>query len=383
MINAGIQAQLSLFSITLLIVLLFSIRKQNARKPVMNKLYIAILWTTVGILVADAGSIFIDGVNTPYGRFFLAFFIVMYYVLHIVIASLWMWYAEYTINDTTKNFKNIALLIAPIQLAVIVFSLLSIKGDYIFRLTDGNHYERGSYFYVISVLTYGLILLTMLRIINLRNRIHKGDFYALLVFPIPPMIGGIIQISFEGLSFIFPGVALSLLIVYIYIQSKLTNTDHLTGLYNRREYDRMISIKLENLRKGYLIGGILLDIDDFKKINDQFMHHIGDEALIEFAKILRQSVNEDDFVSRTGGDEFAIIFESKDPTRLDQILKRLDDELNSFNQKKEHLYQLQVSTGGLIFDRDEHKTLSNFFNVLDRKMYEMKEKHHKLPHELN
>ena len=132
MINAGIQAQLSLFSITLLIVLLFSIRKQNARKPVMNKLYIAILWTTVGILVADAGSIFIDGVNTPYGRFFLAFFIVMYYVLHIVIASLWMWYAEYTINDTTKNFKNIALLIAPIQLAVIVFSLLSIKGDYIF-----------------------------------------------------------------------------------------------------------------------------------------------------------------------------------------------------------------------------------------------------------
>lgn len=377
MINAGIQTQLSLFSMTLLIVLLFSIRKQNARKPVMNKLYIAILWTTVGILVADAGSIFIDGVNTSFGRFLLAFFIVMYYVLHIVIAGLWMWYAEYTINDTTKNFKTIAFWIAPIQLAVIIFSILSIKGDYIFRFTDGNHYERGSYFYVIPVLTYGLILLTMLRVINLRKRVHKGDLYALLVFPIPPIIGGIFQISFEGLSLIFPGVALSLLIVYIYIQSKLTNTDHLTGLFNRREYDRMISIKLENLRKGYCIGGILLDIDDFKKINDQFLHHVGDQALVEFAEILRRSVNKDDFIARTGGDEFAIIFESKDPTMLEQILNRLDQELNDFNQKKEHLYKLHVSTGGLIFNRDEHKTLTNFFKILDQNMYEMKEENHR------
>ena len=377
MLNEGIQTQLSLFSVVLLIVLLFSIKKQNARKPVMNKLYIAILWTTIGIMVADAGSIFIDGVNTPFGRFFLAFFIVMYYVLHITIAILWMLYAEYTINYTIKNFRTIALWIAPIQIAVIIFSILSIQGDFIFRITSGNHYERGSYFYVIPVLTYGLILLTMLHIINLKNRIHKGDFYALLVFPIPPMIGGMIQISYEGLSLIFPGVALSLLIVYIYIQSKLTNTDHLTGLYNRREYDRMISIKLENLRKGYVLGGILIDIDEFKKINDQFLHHVGDEALIEFSKILRQCVDENDFIARTGGDEFAIIFESKDSSMLDEIFKRLDEALNDFNEKKEHLYELHVSSGGLIFNQDEHKNLIEFFKILDQKMYEMKEIHHK------
>lgn len=377
MINAGIQVQLSVFSIVFLIVLLFSIRKQNARKPIMNKLYITMLLTTIGILVADAGSILIDGIDTSIGRFLLAFFVVMYYVLHIIIAGLWMMYVEYTINDTTKNFKNIALLIMPIQIAVIIFSILSIHGDFIFRITTGNHYERGSYFYVISVLTYGLILLTMLRIVNLKNRIHKGDFYALLVFPIPPMIGGIIQITFEGLSLIFPGVALSLLIVYIYIQSKLTNTDHLTGLFNRREYDRIISIKLENLRKGYVLGGILIDIDEFKKINDQFLHHKGDEALIEFSKILKQSVHEDDFIARTGGDEFAIIFEAKNPSTLDDILNRINDALNDFNQKKEHLYELHVSTGGLIFNQSEHKNLLEFFKILDQKMYQMKEVHHK------
>lgn len=374
--TTAVQNQLTLFSIVLLIGLLFSVRIQNARKPVMNKLYILILWTTVGVLSFDALSVFIDGIDTALARFLLAFSIVMYYVLHIVIAFLWMLYAEYAINDTTKNFKTIALFIMPIQIAVLVFSLLSINGDYIFRITSGNNYERGTYFYVISVLTYSLILLTMLRVIQLRKRVHKGDFYGLLLFPIPPMIGGVIQLSFEGLSLIFPGVALSLLIVYIYIQSKLTNTDHLTGLYNRREYDHVLSIKLENLRKDYILGGILIDIDDFKKINDQFLHHIGDEALIEFSKILKESVNKDDFIARTGGDEFAIIFESKDPNMLEIILKRLEKKLYEFNEKKEHLYELHISTGGLVFNQKEHKDLVEFFKILDEKMYSMKEKHH-------
>lgn len=377
MINTGIQTQLTLFSIVLLMILLFSIRKQNARKPVMNRLYRTILWTTVAILAMDATSTFVNGLNTPFGRFTLAFSIVMYYVLHIVIAGLWVFYVEYTINDSTKNFKRITLFITPFQLAVVIFSLLSIQGDYIFRITSDNIYERGTYFYMISVLTYGLIILAMLRIINYRNRVHKGDFYALLIFPIPPMLGGVIQISFEGLSLIFPGVALSLLIVYIYIQSQLTNTDHLTGLYNRREYDRMLEIKLENLRKGYTIGGILLDIDDFKKINDQFLHHTGDEALIAFANILKSSVNEDDFVARTGGDEFAIIFESKNTNRLEQIIDNINKSLEKFNQEKDKPYELHVSTGGLVFDENTHKDLTEFFKLLDQSMYQMKELHHK------
>jgi hypothetical protein len=61
MINTGIQTQLTLFSIVLLMILLFSIRKQNARKPVMNRLYRTILWTTVAILAMDATSILLMG----------------------------------------------------------------------------------------------------------------------------------------------------------------------------------------------------------------------------------------------------------------------------------------------------------------------------------
>ncbi|MBN2268503.1 MAG: GGDEF domain-containing protein [Acholeplasmataceae bacterium] len=377
MINIGIQTQLSFFSIVLLLILLFSIRKQNIRKSVMNKLYRFILWTTVGILLMDITFVFANGINTPLAKFWLPFSLVMYFILHIVIAGLWMLYAEYTINDTTKNFKKIVLWIAPIQIAVIFFSILSINGDFLFRITAGNIYERGNYFYAISIITYGLIILTMLKTIKYKDRVHKGDFYALLIFPIPPMIGGFIQLSFEGLSLIFPGVALSLMIVYIYIQSQLTNTDHLTGLSNRREYDRILSIKSQNLRKGYVMGGILIDIDDFKKINDQFLHHVGDQALIIFSNILRESVHEDDFVARTGGDEFAIIFESKSPSRLDEILEKMNEGLHEFNQKKEYPFELQVSSGGLIYNPNEHQDLNEFFKLLDKKMYDIKEQHHR------
>ncbi len=109
----------------------------------------------------------------------------------------------------------------------------------------------------------------------------------------------------------------------------------------------------------------------------RFLHHTGDEALIAFANILKSSVNEDDFVARTGGDEFAIIFESKNTNRLEQIIDNINKSLEKFNQEKDKPYELHVSTGGLVFDENTHKDLTEFFKLLDRSMYQMKELHHK------
>lgn len=85
-------------------------------------------------------------------------------------------------------------------------------------------------------------------------------------------------------------------------------TDELTQLFNRRKIDEVISSEVTRARRyRSKFSVILLDIDYFKDVNDQYGHQIGDDILIGVAKTLKSSVRDSDVVSRWGGDEFLIV----------------------------------------------------------------------------
>lgn len=87
------------------------------------------------------------------------------------------------------------------------------------------------------------------------------------------------------------------------------HTDWLTSLPNRRAFELTIAQLIEQAR---LVGGsftlMMLDLDHFKSINDEYGHRVGDEALRRIARRLKESVRKSDFLTRLGGDEFAILF---------------------------------------------------------------------------
>lgn len=90
--------------------------------------------------------------------------------------------------------------------------------------------------------------------------------------------------------------------------SVLSITDSLTGAYNRYELDRIIKQKIENANhEKSLLALFLLDLDNFKSINDTLGHHIGDLLLKEVSQRLASCLRKYDFLARMGGDEFAII----------------------------------------------------------------------------
>jgi diguanylate cyclase (GGDEF)-like protein len=90
--------------------------------------------------------------------------------------------------------------------------------------------------------------------------------------------------------------------------SEEANTDPLTQLYNRRYLDKVVPGQLELAeREGHSIGVILLDVDRFKQVNDQYGHATGDQALREIAAYLRQRLRSHDVACRYGGEEIAII----------------------------------------------------------------------------
>lgn len=83
---------------------------------------------------------------------------------------------------------------------------------------------------------------------------------------------------------------------------KLATTDSLTDLWNRRAFTE----KMANLKGPVHLA--LIDIDDFKSINDTYGHDTGDQVLRETAAILKRVCPDDKFIARVGGEEFAIIF---------------------------------------------------------------------------
>ncbi len=100
--------------------------------------------------------------------------------------------------------------------------------------------------------------------------------------------------------------------------------DSLTGLFNRDFFNLVVVIMLARAKreKGSLVF-LMLDLDDFKKINDQFGHPVGDRVLIEVGKVIKKSVRESDVASRYGGEEMAVLLPATREKAAEKVVRRL------------------------------------------------------------
>lgn len=138
------------------------------------------------------------------------------------------------------------------------------------------------------------------------------------------------------------------LIGYQYIMNDITDKlilqeiairDPLTKLYNRLKILELIQYEIEKAQRyNHVFSLLMIDIDDFKHINDTFGHNYGDEVLKEFSKCLKQSVRKIDIVSRWGGEEFLILLPE---TRKEQAL-------NVANRIKENLSKVYVDYNNIV-----------------------------------
>lgn len=147
---------------------------------------------------------------------------------------------------------------------------------------------------------------------------------------------------------------------------RLAMTDHLTGVFNRKKLDEMLRYeRLRAERDNGIFGVILLDIDDFKKVNDTFGHQVGDEVLIKFGKLLQSSVRAVDTVGRWGGEEFLIICPQTDAEGLEHLAQSLCRQVGeTIFAEAGH----QTASFGLaIFQKEE--TVDNLIMRADKALY--------------
>lgn len=100
--------------------------------------------------------------------------------------------------------------------------------------------------------------------------------------------------------------------------------DYLTGMYNRRHFYLLAENELKRtLRRGHSLSLIMLDLDHFKNINDQYGHDIGDKVLVEVGRVLTSHVRSMDICARLGGEEFVLMLPETKPAKAMEVAERL------------------------------------------------------------
>ncbi len=109
-----------------------------------------------------------------------------------------------------------------------------------------------------------------------------------------------------------------------------TQIDSLTGLFNRRAFEKKIGEEFERSKRyGHPLSVVILDIDNFKKINDTYGHHGGDAALVKISEVLREKSRRSDFPSRFGGEEFVLVLPETDQDSAIQVARKFHEEIRS------------------------------------------------------
>jgi len=151
---------------------------------------------------------------------------------------------------------------------------------------------------------------------------------------------------------------------------QLAREDALTGLPNRRWIDERLGQSLvEARRSGEQFAVILIDINDFKQVNDQFGHSAGDLLLTGIGTRLRDAVREADFAGRLGGDEFIVIArQTNSKDMLDNMLDRLRSNLEGALSIPGGIFDVRVSIGAAICPSDG-ETADQLLGSADNRMY--------------
>jgi diguanylate cyclase (GGDEF)-like protein len=154
---------------------------------------------------------------------------------------------------------------------------------------------------------------------------------------------------------------------------RMANYDLLTGLYNRRAIMSKLEEYIKCARRYHeQISLFMIDIDDFKKINDQYGHIWGDNALAKVATLMRTSIRETDIAGRYGGDEFIIILPYTDLKYAYVIADRVRKTIQSTRIDKSEIESFSLTISSGIAAWSQNDDCYSFLSRADKALYKAK-----------
>ena len=354
-------------ALLLILIYLQSLRHVDSR-TLQHRMYKALLFTTFFVLIFDTMGRF-DGNPGTYFSVFNHAGNFLLYLFNQLVPALWLIYVGSQVYQRNDKIKNLCFIILAVFMLNAVFLLITQFQGFYYYIDENNIYHRGDYNFVPYVLTLSLIVVATIIIFMNRKLMQKKQFVSLLSFSVLPMLCFLIQSFVYGLSLMFFGVTIALLIIYFNIQNHTIFTDYLTDLNNRMKLEFFLKEKIAAATPAKTFAAIMLDINNFKSINDVYGHSTGDEILRRAAKLLRSCVCPDDFIARFGGDEFFIVVDAFDYEQLQVRIDKINLCINRYNETTEDIYKIEFSMGYKVYDPETKMSSAEFQKQLDILMY--------------
>ena len=354
---------LNIFAIILLVALLIVIIAKQELPSLKGRIFKLIIFGTILMLVVEIFSWIYDGEPGVLNRTLNIIFNFAVTAFSTVVVSLWASYIDYIIHEDKKRLERRFYYMIP-SVVLVLMSIVNLFYPFMFRVSEDNVYERLLFIWtgiILTLIIYGYVLAMVFRNIK---RLNTKVLYGVMMFLLLPIMAALIQLIEFGLLLIWPTTAVAVVFSYLIFETTSSSRDYLTGAHTRMRAEEVIN-NLFKKKKRFAVA--LLDLDDFKVINDTYGHHVGDRVLIQMTKGLREVFSSKAIVSRYGGDEFLIVLEGAQKGDMElyrkQMMKWLQD--NEF----ELLHDLKFSLGAVSSINVKPATIEAVITAADNDMY--------------
>lgn len=358
-------------ALTILAVLLVSSHRVRQRRRPSDLTFTAMILITAAACFFETVSFAVDGMTFPCSRIIAVISNTIPYGANVTISFLWCLYVDLRLYKKESRLKKHYTWLAVPTVILLAVLLLNMFFGFLFTFDGNNVYHRRPLCYVYYVSVFFYLGFSVYVRYNYYKGTNRAKFFPVWVFIIPIVAGTALQSVFYGLSIAWCSVAIGLVAIYMSLQNELTYIDPLTGLYNRTYLAHVLE---EITHRSSHTGGIMIDIDYFKSINDMYGHSMGDAALIRASRIISEAIPDKSTAVRFAGDEFIVITKADNDQDLLDVMNSIRLCVNSFNAKGIAVYQLSFSMGGSLLNGT--MTADEFLNDMDSDMYEEKRRKH-------
>ncbi len=355
----------------LMIALLLSRYRRVEMASLDGKIFVHMCRLSLMLCVLEAAGFAIDGRIFWGSREIYTFINVLLFAFNAIFASLWVCYVDYKLFSDMRHLRTVGTIVGIPSGIIVLMCVANFFTDIFFSIGPDNVYQRKPlcvlpYMVSISYMTYG----AMIAFLHGKKK-DRHLLTTVLIYLVPVVAGALIQYFNYGLSLIWVSTAFGLTYIYINLQHEMYYLDSLTGLYNRSYlFDHLVEIKATRTKgkNGHILG-MMLDINDFKSINDTYGHQEGDVALCAVGEVLKQAVEEKGVAVRYGGDEFVILLEGVMVEEGHRIWQRIQKGVEQYNNSRQAEYHISLAVG---IAELQLLDIEAFFREMDRNMYTCK-----------
>ena len=315
-------------------------------------IFVNIIISHMLYFVSDIGWVLILGGYIPRTLLSVAFFNILNAILLSAITGFWFVYVELSQGEkyiTAFKARIIALVPAMIETVVMIFLFLVFP-----KTVAGDNTELTATYYVIFIAVPALYISvssvrSFLRAFRKDNYAIRNRLLVCAVYPVFLTIFGILQVVWINAPIFCFGSTTMMLYVYIISLNDLVSLDELTKLNNRTQLMKYVVAESSKQGAEKAVHYILMiDLNKFKQINDQFGHIEGDIALKRTADALKDACSDralKTFIARYGGDEFIIIIRTDNEDTVRDLCANIDKALIRINDAAGAAYKLSASIG--------------------------------------